>query len=530
MRDWVLLVFFSGLVLLGYALFKDYGISWDEPQQRLIGQVSTTHVMQTLLPFLSQPWPETPSLHEFRDKDYGVLFELPAAVLELALGMEDSRNIFMMRHLLTFLVFLIGLFALYQWVARRFGDWRWGLLAAVVLLLSPRFFAEAFYNSKDIVFMAMFTLALSSMMAFLLHPGLRTGIWHGVATGLAMDVRIMAVLIPVATVAVLLLKVFKGELAIRRMLSLALLYGLVSAAVVVAFFPFLWADPLGNLARTFLNMSQFGRWGGAVGGDVLYFGQHINGHELPWHYAPAWIGITTPLLYLGFFLLGAGVILAQFGRANIRLWRTPDEMQDLIALGFVVVPILAVISLQSVLYNGWRQLYFLYPAILFVAIRGFVWLWARLEAARWARAAVLAVSVAMLGHTVHWMWQAHPLHNVYFNALAGQDLRLRFELDYWGLANRQALEWILEQDGAERVVVAPRSFTPLELSLLILRPLERERIEVVRTPSGPHYLINNYYGWARDGDLSKIDSRYDLAHEITVAGEVVLSIYRSDGS
>ena len=44
------------------------------------------------------------------------------------------------------------------------------------------------------------------------------------------------------------------------------------------------------------------------------------------------------------------------------------------------------------------------------------------------------------------MIKDHPHQNVYFNFLAGKNIQTKFELDYWGLSNKQALEYILKND------------------------------------------------------------------------------------
>ena len=53
-----------------------------------------------------------------------------------------------------------------------FSDWRIGLLSALFLVLTPRFFAESFYNSKDIVFMAVFAVGMNTTISFVLHRAL----------------------------------------------------------------------------------------------------------------------------------------------------------------------------------------------------------------------------------------------------------------------------------------------------------------------------------------------------------------------
>ena len=37
---------------------------------------------------------------------------------------------------------------------------------------------------------------------------------------------------------------------------------------------------------------------------------------------------------------------------------------------FVLIPILAVIMLNSTLYNGWRHMYFIYPGIIIITLLG----------------------------------------------------------------------------------------------------------------------------------------------------------------
>ncbi len=524
-------LFFGLLILVGGWLHQDYGISWDEPQQRLIGEVSERYVLETAFPFLGLSSRPVPDLHEFRDKDYGVVFELPAVFAERLFNLRDTRDIYFFRHLLTFLVFVAGCYALYRMVALRFGDWRLGLLAVVLLVLSPRFFADAFYNSKDIVFMAAYVGAICSLLFFVVRPTVPMTIGHGLLSAIAIDVRIMAVIIPVTTLAVIVAKLLRGELTIVRGCVIAGVYLLATAMFAVLFFPYLWAAPLENLITAFNNMSQFGRWGGTV----LYFAEFIDGTQLPWHYAPVWIAITTPIPYVLLALLGMGLVIWRLLRARLSLWRDDRELQDLLVLFLLCAPILAVIILQSVLYNGWRHLYFVYPALIWMMVHGWLLVW-RLAAdrrpARWLLIASLAVTLVW---NVQWMVRAHPLQNVYFNLLAGSgDLRHRFELDYWGLANRQALEFILAYDASDRIAVVPGSFTPLFYSLMLLQREDRARLDIPhrfgpRTTDGPHYVIDNYQFWQRHYNPDRFAEGYRLVHQLTVNGEIVLSILHTDG-
>lgn len=507
------------LAILGVFLVDDYGISWDEGQQRLIGYVAYNYVTQTLFPAWIEPLYGIPALMEFRDRDYGVVFELPAVALERWLGLGDTRAVFLLRHYLNYLVFLGGVAAMFWMGRQRYNSVLAGLLAATLLLLSPRFFAEAFYNSKDIVFMAAFAFAMSTMFSFINHPTVKSALLHALACAIATDIRIMGLMIVLGTLTVLLIQGFRGDIPWRRLGVLVLTYGVATSGLIVAFFPFLWADPIGHLQLAFENMSQFQRWNG----DILFFGKFISGYEIPWHYSLVWIGLTTPPVYLLLFIAGVGATLYQLLKARMRLWQNTQALQDLIALALFTLPLLMVIALNSVLYNGWRQLYFIYPAFIFLALRGAHVLFSTGKPTRIALIALLTVSFIT---TSSWMVRAHPLQNVYFNFMAGNEIRARFEFDYWGLANRQALEFLLAYDDAEQIRVVPRSFTPLEFTVPILRAEDRSRLVFPENTDQPHYLINNYYGWERHGDLMTQPNHYKLIHQIKAVDEVVLSIYQ----
>src|SRR5215469_11459679 len=213
----VQILFFLVVLVIGLLIYRDYGISVDEPTQRISGTVTLRYVAERFAPSLLKGSANSlESLNNYRDRDYGVAFEAPAVTLEVLLGIRDQKEVFMFRHLLTFLVVLSGIFAVQKMVERRFSDWRIGLLGALFLVLTPRLFAESFYNSKDLVFMAVFAIAMNTTIKFILTPSLKTAFLHGLASAVAIDVRISALILPLATVTILIIRLLKRELPILR--------------------------------------------------------------------------------------------------------------------------------------------------------------------------------------------------------------------------------------------------------------------------------------------------------------------------
>jgi len=211
MRYAAQIAFFLLLLAVGVGVYRDYGISWDEPDTRARGRVALKYVAERFAPSLLK---ERSSVSLNEDFDHGVGFDAPAVALAVILGIGEIKDEFLFRHLLTFLIYVVGIYAVERMAYRRFSDWRLSLLAALFFVLTPRFFAESFYNNKDIVLMALFAIGMNTTISFVLKPGLKTAFLHACASAIAIDVRIVAIILPAATVAILIVRLLKKELPI----------------------------------------------------------------------------------------------------------------------------------------------------------------------------------------------------------------------------------------------------------------------------------------------------------------------------
>src|SRR5687768_15121238 len=156
------LFFFLFVLATGLFIFRDYGTFVDEPYDSLTGIVNAKYVLKQISPELLEKFQgiqHSPELDSFPDRVYGVLYQLPAAVIPHVLGFEDTRENYFARHLMVFLYFFAGLVAWYFVLKQRFGKSWWPLLGTVLLVLSPRIFADSFYNGKDIVFLSFVVIS-----------------------------------------------------------------------------------------------------------------------------------------------------------------------------------------------------------------------------------------------------------------------------------------------------------------------------------------------------------------------------------
>jgi hypothetical protein len=362
-------LFFIGLLIIGLAVYDDYGISWDEEINHTTGLMSYNYIFH-----------KDQSLFEYSDKENGVVVELPLILIEKALGLSDTRDIYLMRHLATFLLFYLSVCAFYFLGAKLTGSRRLALLGCVFLVFSPRIFADAFFNSKDICFMSMFIISMYTLVRYLERKTFLRIAIHSFNSALSIGIRNPGILIVAITLFPIALDVmaiiFRKRsplIAVIRYIiaSKCIIYIITTAFLTVIFWPYLWSDPVNHFVEALILMSHYTFYL-----PIFYMGGFVAANDLPWHYAPVWIVITTPPLYLlagisGLFLClksGFETITASLMRS--RPEPTSHGMESLLLLLWFFVPISIVIVTKSVIYDGWRQLFFIYPAFILIATRG----------------------------------------------------------------------------------------------------------------------------------------------------------------
>ncbi|GAA4008666.1 glycosyltransferase family 39 protein [Hymenobacter fastidiosus] len=526
MRRPVVGLFFGLLGVLGVLLHRDYGLPWDEQLDRLNGIISLKYVALQLAPELARREPNfalIPDMRDNQDTDHGVIFQLPVLLLERVAGAHDSRDVYFLRHLLTFFTVLGGIYVFYRLAAQRFRSWGLGLLGAALFVLSPRLFAEAFYNYKDLVFLAFFTGGIYTLTQLIRQPSWRTTLLHAGATGAAIDVRTMGVLLLGLTFCFVGLELVYRPILRQRFVPLAILYLAVTVAVVVLGWPYLWENPGGHFLEAFQSFSRY-----RSDMTVQYWGEQVSVQELPWHYAPVWLLITTPVAYSLLFLTGLITLARDVLRRPAAWLRTRTGRQDLLYAAWFLGPLVAVVGLQSVIYDGWRHLYFIYPAFLLLASRGILAAWSywrnhRLGICRSLAAGLLVFLGGGMLHAAFRIVQDHPYQNVYFSVLPGAVAERLFERDYWGLSGRQGLEWILAHDASPRVSVATDARTGLVLhnNRLLLSPTERARL-VFTSPAQARYFLS-VYRWHPEPYPSSIGRE---VYCIRAGGVKILSVFQ----
>ena len=447
-------------LVAGLAMVDNYGVSIDTGGQRLVAIDTLNHVLHG-----------DPTLLRTHDRFYGVAFELPLLLLtERVLGLEDPRHVYLARHVLTHLFFLIGGFCCYLLALRLSGDRLVALAVMLLFLLSPRLYAHSFFNSKDPVFASAFVMTLLFASRAFDKDSLGNYRQCGAMAGLLVHLRIMGM---VLFVMVLVFKAWawfraEGPAARRRAAATIGGFALWGGLVLFISLPYLWGDPAGRLAEMVLVLADHPN-----PAYELFRGEMFFSAALPWDYLPRWFAISQPPVTLLLGLLGLGLVVrgvvkrgadarpgAAWGRGELRF--------GVLLAACFVLPLVAFVLLRPNTFNDWRHFYFLHGPFCLLAtfaLMGLRQLSVRGLRKEWVGGAAGALTAAGLGVVVVQMAQIHPHQYLYFNFFVDrktpEGLRERHTMDYWNLAMRQGYERALQQAPSAPAINLKSLATPI---------------------------------------------------------------------
>lgn len=409
------------LAIMVFASF-DFGVTWDEKSRHRYGEDLVEYFRGD----------RTRASFDNNNAAYGGMFDLICAAAELYVPIER----YTLRHIINAIFGWLGVLYTGRLAARWFGTWT-GLLAMVLLAVSPLYFAHAMNNPKDIPFAALGMVAiyyLSTISPRWPYISWPTGAKIAVAVAMALNIRAGALLYLgyfgllvgayVLADALRARKLAAGRLADTAVRVAAVV--VVSMVLGTAFWPWAQGAPLTRPIQALVGLSNFDWQGG-----VLFNGRNVLSTELPWDYAPRWFIVTTAPVVL----VGAALSLVAARRQG---WGTRVATMWTIAL----LPVFLVIIRHSVLYDGIRHLLFVFPPLVVAAAAG--WAACLKERSRWwIRPTTAVLLAAGLVNVLNFDIRAHPNQTVYYNELVGgpRGAQAKWELDYWGNCVLQTVQW-----------------------------------------------------------------------------------------
>lgn len=523
-KEWMqrgfIIILFGVYFVIGILIYKDYGISTDEPDERETTFTNLKYAMDTL--GIAGLEGANGDLEHYDYRYYGIAMQIPPALIEWAKDFPGGAVIWHIRHLWTFLVCFFGYVCFYL-MCRELLKSRWLALAGTAMIaLYPRFFAEQFYNIKDMIFVSM--VMVTMYMTVRVIESRFSVIWtilFVISAALTTNVRIVGAVFPALLLGYLwLVQIMnwcgqkageKTENVVRTSVLILAGYWIFYVGVM----PILWRNPIKETLAVFTKFSDYDAWNGTI----VFMGRIIGGDEIPWYYIPVWMLVSLPVWYLVLLVLAVAVFTFAWIRKRKRHERMSLHVffqNKYILWAFLIsfLPWVATVVAHSTLYNAWRHCYFMLPSMVFIVLCALKYLRAYLG--NMARVGLAFVLVFCFMLQAGWIIKNHPYEMVYLNAVArrwGAD----FDRDYWHLANLELCRYILKNDDSDTITLGAAS----DRFLLLLSDEEKERISMEEEK--PMYYLETYRGKTGNGNVMK---GYEDFYSITVDGYRIATVFK----
>ena len=537
----ILILLFSVFFLVGILSFKDYGISIDEEFQRFSGFYWLNYVVQ-FMPFenlkeiVSNKFDDINGFTLPNPKNYpayGVIFDLPAAYLEVIFNLEKTENIFYLRHFLNFLIFYISSIFFYKLLIVRFSNFNVSILGTLLYVLSPRIYGNSFYNNKDLIFLSLTTIAIYFCFKSLKNLTFKNLIFFSFFSALATSLRILGIFLPVSFSLIYIFYILDGKINLNIFYKIIFYLSLYSIFLLILW-PYLWALPIDNFIHA---LALFAKYNNEM--KMLFMGNYINSTLLPASYLPIWISSTTPALYLIFFFLGfvymsKRLFLRFLNIQNIsvrsELWRSNNEKLDLFIFFNFTIIFLYLLFSDVNLYTGWRQVYFINIFLIYISTYFIYIFLLYLKKSKFKfyfnSFMILYICCLIIKLIIY-----HPYQSFYFNSFVSNKYKNNIEIDYWGISGVKFLDNILKTDKAQIINIGVASYLPLERSLVLLNNEQKKRLKLV----GQNYQMADYIFNTNISEVDKnINTKYNIPKnfikisEFKIENSLVYEIYKKN--
>lgn len=483
-----------GFIVL--ATFLDYGLTTDEPPLLNYGL--------DILRWYKSGFTYQPIFETTNTWLYGGLVHVLGYVLSEILPFSPFDSY----HLCCAIIGFLGVVAAYR-IGYLLGGGPAGFLAALFLILTPRYYGHIFNNPKDIPFAVFYLWSIFWIIRGLGSlPNLpRDWIWKtGLVIGLTLGCRVAGLVLFFylglfwgLRYVVLIWDGLSVGVAVRKFVLQML--GVVAVAYVVMLPLWPWAM-LHPITGPFEAMGYFSKF---LEPHFSYFdGKYVLNHDVPWFYVSKWLLLTLPELVMAGLVCG----LVHLGFCKWSGRRIASvHIQHVALIWAWVFPTVYAAVTHTPFYDGYRHMFFVVPPLVICSALGVAGLLKSVQSVVWHRVMLMS-TMALVMWTLVYIVRIHPNQAMYFNhAIAGgiQKASVNFETDYWGNSFKQGLDWIAAHypwDYSKRKLQVASRFGQLHN---VMDTTRFERVEVYE-----------------EADLYLGTTRFDY-HRV-VAGEVVHTV------
>ena len=516
--SYFIIIFFFSLTKVG-----DYGATIDDYIYFINGVHTYEYVKHIFLSIFN----EGINLDFYRSSinEFPVFYEFVLVSICKLLNISDSREIFLTAHYLNFFLFFLSLIVFFRIIKKRFGNSLIALTGVTFFVLSPRIFAESFYNSRDIFFLCLFVFYSNSLINFLHNQNLKNTILFSFFTALLLNAKILG-LVPIGLFCLLYMynylntkrKFYRNQKQIYIFVIFCLFF-------IYILWPYLWDNPVKNLFFALKNMLE-------VHEKIIlvnfYFGEYLSSDMMPWHYRIVWFLITTPVVILilffsGLFLSGKKIIKLFDLSLDKKFEFNNKEFFDLFLILTLFFSFFIVLEFNKSKFGGWRHLYYLYPISVYFALYFINFLFTKKT--NFLKYFAFTAVFLNLTYNLIWFVKNHPHQYVYFNFIAKNYAMKNFDLDWWGVSHKSSVDYILSKDTKEEIKIFVEGFASLRDTLMHLKDDDRKRVKLTDYKDADYVIDSKMKRLRVNNNLAENNS-LELIYELIIDQQPINSVYK----
>lgn len=518
------------IFIIGLLSYKDYGLAIDDEIYRENGIYYKNLIKEYLILLSKFDFNGIKILEEevYNNpiRNHPAIFETTLAFLSEIFNIEEINEIYYLSHFLNFFIFSCSLFTFYIILSRRFKSSLVSLIAILTIFFSPRFFAESFYNSRDIYFFSIFTFNIFTIQNLITKENKKNIFFFCLTSALLISSKILGLICFIVFITIYLFKKILNS-SIKDALNKTLRILVITYLLIVILWPYLWFDPFSNLINAFKDIINEHN---QLKISTLFLGEYFSSTSTPSYYRILWFVITTPVIVSFFFVFGFFLMIKDFvekfsdhtdkGR---KLLLQKDDFLDFYILFTFLSVIFLTITYNISQFNGWRHIYFLYALIIYMTVYFYI----KIVSIKKSPITLFTNCLVILSliYHIYWIYKFHPFQYNYFNIISRHYIENKFDKDYWGVSNYNSIKYIIENDKSDQINITTISFADLSVSILKLEKQDRDRIKIVHNFNEAEYVIDNYM--KRIGKNYKISkNEYSKFYEIKVNEYVINTVYK----
>jgi hypothetical protein len=530
------------IVIAVLSTFRDFGIHIEEKFHRMNGLYWLNYISQIF------SFEKINAITEIKMKEvsdytlssvayynkYGVIFDLPLAYIEVLFNIKKIENVYYLKHLFSFLIFLLSSFFFYKILIQRFKNFFLSLSGTILFITTPRIFGDSFFY-KDILFLSFFNIGLYFLLKVSDNLNLKNILFFSIFSAIAFNLRVFGLFLPITFFLILIIKSFYNK-NIYNYLKYYFFYLFSSICLIIFFSPYLWSNPITNLLDIFFSLEK-----DLIGSNIkiLFNNEFINNRNIPETYLLTWIFISTPVITIVLFLLGYFFYSKRFIKRFIGvrekqifndLWRGQNEQKDFIIFFILTSFYLTLLVFNSPFYNGWRLVYFLNIFIIYFAvyqINNFIILYKKNV---FKKKLVSFLIIASILHNIISLVSYHPYQSYYFSDLISNNKKNSFEGDYHGISGKHFFLKLSSDYRGQKVKIAIASHTPLHRSLEAIDSNLRTNFEILgQDYKNADFIFKNNVSEV-NSNLNKkynIPDNFVKIDELVVKGVIIYEIFKN---